>query len=272
MPARQHTPTARTAAAWRLALLFFAVGQVISPVFNQIAGTEFTTADRAGEPPIVPVGWAFAIWSLVEVLCLAYAVWALPEHRPDIALRSELAVPLTVAFAGFSCWLVAAEAEPVWATVVIFAIMVAALLKALRIALRQRHAIAAWPRLPRHLLWWTLGIYTGWSTMAVWINFTTAMAGSGAPTRSTAAVAAQLAVLAGATATAVVIVRWTRGLLPYALAACWALLTAGLGAAQAGEPVLAAGAATGFAITAASTFRARRQPGTTRQRASAGTC
>ncbi|MFF3791781.1 hypothetical protein ACFYXW_17260 [Streptomyces sp. NPDC001981] len=78
----------------------------------------------------MPVGWAFSIWGLIELLSLLYAVWALPDHRPDNRLRSELAVPLTIVFAGFSCWLVAAEFEPVWTTVVVFAVMVTGLLKA----------------------------------------------------------------------------------------------------------------------------------------------
>ncbi|WP_406408794.1 hypothetical protein [Streptomyces sp. NBC_01643] len=267
MPASQqplHSVTAPRALAWRRALLVLAVGQVISSLASQVADTELTTPDLPGEPPIVPVGWAFSIWGLIELLSLLYAVWALPDHRPDNRLRSELAVPLTIVFAGFSCWLVAAEFEPVWTTVVVFAVMVTGLLKALQIALRNRQAIAKWPRPERWLIWWTIGIYSGWSTMAIWINLTTAMADSGAPVSGTWGISAQLAVLAGATATAVVIVRWSNGLIPYTLAACWALTTAGLGATDAGETLLATAAAAGLCITAATAVHARRHAGTGR--------
>ncbi|MER5567252.1 hypothetical protein ABT083_13745 [Streptomyces goshikiensis] len=261
MPASQqplHTVTAPRALAWRRALLVLAVGQVISSLASQAADTELTTPDRTGEPPIVPVAWAFSIWGLIELLSLLYALWALPDRRPDSHLRSELAVPLSVVFAGFSCWLVAAEVEPVWTTVVIFAVMVTGLLKALQIALRNRLAIAKWPRSARWLIWWTIGIYSGWSTMAIWINLATSMAASGAPVGGPWGICGQLAVLAGATVTAVVIVRWTNGLVPYTLAACWALTTAGLGAADAGESLLAAAAAVGLCITAATAVHARR--------------
>ncbi|MFF3637464.1 hypothetical protein [Streptomyces sp. NPDC002250] len=249
--------TVRNARAWRRALVVLAVGQVISSIFSQASGTQLTTPDRSGEPPIVPVGWAFSIWGLIELLSLAYAVWALPDSRPDNRLRDELAVPLTIVYAGFSCWLVAAEIEPVWTTVVVFAIMIAGLLKALQIALHNRDAIGEWSRPAQWLIWWTIGIYSGWSTMAIWINLTTAMAGSGAPISGTWGISAQLVVLAGATATAVLITRWTDALLPYTLAACWALATAGLGAAGAGETLLAAAAAAGLVITAAVAVRTR---------------
>ncbi|MEV4916754.1 hypothetical protein AB0K47_08075 [Streptomyces tirandamycinicus] len=262
MQAVSPTRSARRAVPWRAVMLVLAVGQVVSSVLSRLYGGEFTTADRAGEPPIVPVGWAFSIWTLVELLCLAYAVWALPGRRPDPDLRDRLAVPLSVVFAGFSCWLVAAEVAPVWGTVAVFAVMIAGLLRAMSVALEQQGAIAGWGPLPRGLLWWMLGVYTGWSSIAVWVNLTTALAGSGAPVDGAVGVAGQCAVLAGATATAVAVVVWTRGLLPYALAAGWGLLTAALGALGAGQPVLAGTAAAGLAVVAATAVwaRSRRAP------------
>ncbi|MEU6705615.1 hypothetical protein [Streptomyces wuyuanensis] len=257
----QALSVSRSAApvtAWRSVMLVLALGQVASSVLSRLYGGEFTTADRPGEPPIVPVGWAFSIWTLVELLCIAYAVWAMPARRPDTDVRNQLAVPLCVVFAGFSCWLVAAEVAPVWGTVAVFAVMMCGLARAMSVALAHRPTIATWRPAPRFLLWWMLGVYTGWSTIAIWINLTTAAAGSGAPVAGTAGVAAQSAVLAGATATAVVILRWTRGLLPYALSAGWGLLTAMLGAASAGQPVLAGAAAAGFVIVTGATAVARR--------------
>ncbi|GFH37475.1 hypothetical protein [Streptomyces pacificus] len=256
------TRSTRRAVPWRAVMLVLAVGQLVSPLFSRLYGGEFTTAGRSGEPPIVPVGWAFSVWTLVELLCLAYAVWALPGHRPDPDVRNRLAVPLSVVFAGFSCWLVAAEVAPVWGTVAVFAVMVAGLLRAMSVALDHRSGIAGWGPVPRGLLWWMLGVYAGWSSIAVWVNLTTAVAGSGAPVDGAAGVAGQFAVLAGATATAVAVVRWTQGLLPYALAAGWGLLTAALGALGAGQPVLAGTAAAGLAVVAASTVwtRGRRTP------------
>ncbi|MET8299104.1 hypothetical protein ABZW02_34470, partial [Streptomyces sp. NPDC005180] len=177
------------------------------------------------------------------------------------AVRDALAAPLTVVFAGFSCWLAAAEIEPVWATVAIFAVMIAGLLRAMSIAMRYRRTIAGWPGMPRHLLWWMLGIYTGWSTIAIWVNLTTAFVGSGAPSTGPVGIVGQMAVLAGATATAVTILRWANGLLPYTLAALWALLGAVFGAIGAQQTLLAGAAAAGAAIVIAAGVPAWRHRG-----------
>jgi hypothetical protein len=258
MSVTQVWSRARGAARRRWALLGLAVAQVVAPVLSQRFGGTFTTADRAGEPPIVPPGWAFSIWGLVEVLSLGYAVWALPAHRPDPELRDRLARPLLVVFAGFTAWLAAAEIEPLWATVVVFLVMLGGLLRALQVALAEREAIGRWRPLPRALLWGTLGVYTGWSSVAVWLNLTTGLAGSGAPISGPAGTAGQLAILAGAAATAVALLRWTGGLLPYAAAVAWAFTGAIVGAADAGEPVLSGAAAVGLAVVLAATVAQRR--------------
>lgn len=229
--------------------------QLAAPALFSLSGSTALDADRSGEPPIVPAGYAFAIWGLVVVLAAGYAVWALATYRPGV--RDRLAGPLAVVFAGFSAWLAAVAVEPVWTPLVIFVVMVAALLRALAVAMAGRAEIDGWSRSGRGLLWGTLGVYTGWSSIAVWVNLTTALAGSGAPVEGPVGVAAQLAVLAGAVGTAVVVVRWTRGLLPYSAAVLWALVGAALGAWGAGEPLLAAAAAAGVLVVATLTIAAR---------------
>lgn len=256
----------RPATVRRGLLVALALGQLAAPfVIDAAGGGAFTTADRSGEPPIVPAGYAFSIWGLIEAFSLAYAVWAFSDRRPDPALRDQLAVPLLVTFAGFSAWLVAAELEPTWATLVVFLVMLASLLRALDVALDHRAAIARWSRAGRVLLWGTLGLYTGWSSIAIWINLTTALTGSGLPLTGTAAVVGQLGILAGATATAVLILRWTRGLVPYALAVGWAFVGAILGAAGAGQPILAGASVVGLAVSGAVFVLARRSGGRRRQ-------
>ncbi|WP_329792846.1 hypothetical protein V1227_13350 [Lentzea sp. DG1S-22] len=215
---------------WRVVLVVLAVGQVVSPVLvTALGGGEFTTSDRAGEPAIVPAGYAFSIWGLVEALCLAYAVWALVTRTPGQQVRDRLARPLSVVFAGFTLWLVAAEVEPVWSTVAVFVVMVTALLKALSTALRHAADIARWHRAPRVLLWSMLGVYTGWSSVAIWVNLTTALAESGAPVDGPVGVA-------------------------------WALVAVVVAAAQAGQPVPAVIAAVASVCVGAATalFRLRR--------------
>lgn len=245
------------------AMLFFAIGQFISPIFSALLGGAFTTSNRSGEPPLTPAGYTFSIWGLIEVVSVAFAIFlVLRRKRSDADLIDRLAVPLLVVFAGFSIWIVAAEVEPVWSTLVVIVIMFVALVRALRIALAEQPRIATWPRLGRALLWWTLGLYTGWLSVAMWLNVTTAFAGSGAPITGALGIAAQIAALAGALGTVLVILTWTGGLLSYAAAVCWGLAGAIVGTVDAGQPVLTVAVVVGLVIVVAATAVTRRRTGT----------
>ena len=250
---------AATTRLWRRVLVVAAVGQVASSVLASTYGGAFTTADRAGEPLIVPPGPTFSIWGLIIALSIGYAVWADSDRRPDPELRAQLTLPLLVTCVGFSLWLAAAELEPTWATVVVFLVMLAGLLRALGYAVPTGAVIARWSLPGRVLLWGTLGVYTAWSSVAIWLNLTTALVGSGAPIDTPAAVLGQAAILAAATGTAVVITWWTRGLLPYVATVAWALGGVMVSTVQEGYPALTATAAAGLAIVLVLTVLARRR-------------
>ncbi|HEX3198894.1 MAG TPA: hypothetical protein VHR39_15205, partial [Propionibacteriaceae bacterium] len=141
----------------------------------------------------------------------------------------------------------------------VFLIMLAGLLRALRNAQEERAAIRAWSPLAQVLLWGTLGLYTGWSSVAVWLNLTTALVGSGLPITTPAAIVGQAAILAGAVGTAVAITWFTQGLLPYVATIAWALGGVIVSTVQEGYPVLAATAGLGLAIVLATAVLARRQ-------------
>ena len=57
--------------------------------------------------------------------------------------------------------------------------------------------------------------------------------------------------------TAVALIRWTTGLLPYTAAVVWAFVGAVAGAAGAGEPLLAAAAGVGLATVLAAALTQR---------------
>lgn len=248
-----------TARLLRRLLVIAAVGQAVSAALVSVYGGAFTTADRSGEPLIVPVGGTFTIWSVIIALSIGYAIWADSDRRPDPELRARLTPPLLVTCVGFAVWLVAAELEPTWATVVVFLVMLGGLLRALSYAVPQRAAIAGWSPLGRVLLWGTLGLYTAWSSVAIWLNLTTALIGSGAPIDTPAAVVGQTAILAGAVGTAAVITWWTRGLLPYVATIAWALGGVMVSTVQEGWPVLTAAAAIGLGIVLVVAVLARRR-------------
>lgn len=249
----------------RWVLLVLAVGQLISPAFLFLGNSTLQT-DGPGEPPIVPSGYTFTIWAVICLLGVAYAGWQLPlrGRADDDALLDAVARPLAGVFAGFTIWLVFASTGLTWLTVVVFAAMLGLLLLAMRRAFAERARIAAWSRTGQLLVWGILGIYTGWTSVAVWINLTTALAGSGAPTTGTLGTLGQLGILAAATATATIITARTAGLLTFAAAAAWALLGAAIGAAEQQATLLAGVAAAGLlaliVVTVASRRAVRHEP------------
>src|SRR5918998_4544645 len=110
------------ARLWRQLLVVAAVGQAVSSFLVSAFGGAFTTADRSGEPLIVPPGGTFTIWSVIIALSVGYSIWAESDRRPDLALRNRLTRPLLVSCVGFSVWLVAGELEPNWAPLAFFLI------------------------------------------------------------------------------------------------------------------------------------------------------
>ena len=136
--------------------------------------------------------------------------------------------------------------------------MLTALLRALMYAKEQRVAIRAWSPFARLLLWGTLGLYTGWSSVAIWLNLCTALVGSGAPITTPAAIVGQIAILAGAVGTAVAVTWFTRGLLPYVATITWALGGVIVGTVQEGYPVLTTAAGLGLAFVLITAVLARR--------------
>lgn len=268
---QQGTPDAvvsrRSTTVAGAALVVLAVGQVVSGgLISTLADSPLMQPDRVGEPLITPPGYAFSIWGLIEAFCLGLALWLVwfRKRADDRAVRvvDALTRALLVVFAGFTVWLVASVVEPVWATLAVFVVMGVFLGVGIKVAVGSRRELETWSPLGRALVWGTLGLFAGWSTVAIWLNLTTALAFSGAPVTGTAGLVGQLAVLAGATATAVAVLRFTGGLLPYAGAVLWALVGATIGTASAGQPVLAVASAVGVLVVAgsAAVLRLHRAP------------
>jgi hypothetical protein len=150
------------------------------------------------------------------------------------------------AMAGFTAWLVVAATAPAWAAFAVFAVMLALLVVAYSSALRHRRLMGLPTRL---LLIGTLGVYTGWSAVAVPVDLASALAELGLPTVGAGAAAWQAgALLLALGAGAAVVSRW-RARAASTLAAVGGLLAVAFGAgAREGGGVLAAVAAVGAVV------------------------
>lgn len=74
-----------------LIVLLLAVGQALMAYWPELRRWPETIPTRSARltTPVVPVGWAFAIWGLIFLACLGFAVWhALPAHLDDPLLRT----------------------------------------------------------------------------------------------------------------------------------------------------------------------------------------
>jgi hypothetical protein len=72
-------------------------------------------------------------------------------------------------------------------------------------------------------------------------------------------IAAQIATLAGALGTVLIILAWTGGLLSYAAAVCWGLVGAIVGTLDAGQPVLTVAVVIGLVAVVVTTAITRRR-------------
>jgi hypothetical protein len=105
-------------------------------------------------------------------------------------------------------------------------------------------------RLTRVLLGGTLGVYTGWSAAAVWLNAAALLPGG--------ATAAWALLVAGAALTACAGARLFGGQIGFTLAAGWALLGVVVSTSGAGETGLAALATAGLAAVAVTALASRK--------------
>lgn len=210
-------PTRGRAAGWLLVV--FAVAQIAMTLAIQVFGGR-SPGGRGAELWISPAPYAFGIWGIIYLLCLVHAVAAV-RHGTGVADQSALVVPLSTLYVAAALWSIAFSAGSAWLTFVVLAVMVAAAVRALLVVInyRRREGVPDWMvRLERL----TVGLYAGWATIAVFINFASAVADQGLA--EAASVGWQWAVLAVALVALLALLWASRGALGVAVAAIWALV------------------------------------------------
>jgi hypothetical protein len=236
-------------------VLVLAVGQFVSSALSgllaapQQSGVEFS--------PLIPPGAMFSIWGVILILSLTWAALQVRPSVRDDEVRDALAPPLIVAFSGFSLWLVAAAgSQSNWLTLPVFVLLIGGLLWAVSVGLKNRAHIARWATFDRVLLWTLLGMYTGWASVAIFINVAVVVQATGAPITGTWGLIWQVLVALAAVGLGVM-VAWRTGNLVYAATVCYALVGAIISTLRYGFPVLAAVCAVGIVGVVVTTVVAR---------------
>jgi hypothetical protein len=229
----------------KAAILFAAVLAFgISPFITQ----NFQGYDPAHFPveiarhPIQPAGYAFSLWSLIYLWLAVHAIFGLMKRAEDQAWdRPRLA--LTLAALIGAVWQPIALISPVWGTITIWPMALAALAAFLQ----------ADPGRDRWLLSAPLALLAGWMTAASSVSTGILIGGYGLMSLVTAAGA-----MLGLVLLIAIPVQRARPQMPvYGLAVIWALI--GIIVANRAETPLVAGlAAFGILLTGAALLIPRR--------------
>ncbi|QDC10182.1 hypothetical protein FHY55_13400 [Oceanicola sp. D3] len=160
------------------------------------------------DPPVQPAGWAFSIWGLIYAWLIVSAVYGLLARAMDPAWDRPR-WPLFGALALGTFWLYTATLSPIWATVLIFVMLILAL--------------GAAARAPSHDSWLLgapLGLFAGWLTAASFASLGITAAGFGLWMGQTAWA---FACITGALVVGLTALLTLRPHPTYALALAWAL-------------------------------------------------
>lgn len=260
-------PTVARRRVARILIVVLAIGQPVSSLLFDLLSDEMMQSGPEFSPLIPPGAW-FAIWGLIIVASIA---WAIAQVRPSTitpepGIRDRLVGPFAVVFLGFALWLgTAAFGQDNPLGLVVFVAYIVAFAVAWRRVVAARAEIGTWNALERGLLYLTMGVYSGWVSMAFFVQIGTVVQGAGAPYDTDWGLTWQALVLGAAAGLAVLFVALSRGSFVYAATVTYALIGVGISTADAQLTLLWILAIVAVSLTWASTLVVRvvdaRRPG-----------
>jgi hypothetical protein len=234
----------------RSAVVLLAVAQLLAPLLLFPGNFNDQTAKpplAAPANPATPAGYAFAIWAVIYVGALIYAIYqALPSNAQD-ALLQRIGWLTAAGYMLCVAWILAARFGPGWMTVPIILCMLACLGAAFLIAVR-------WPE-PLGATWHAvvlvpLAIYVGWLSAATFVNAADVLPGYGFDRFGLSAQTFGVLVVIAAGMVGLAVTLWTAAYPPYVLTLLWALVSivANNGVPARGNPVSNAAALVALAV------------------------
>ena len=217
----------------------FAASPLLVPDFGGFDAEQFPIPQD--NPPVQPAGYAFAIWGVIYGWLILGLGWGLFK-KPSGAQWHDMRKPLCLSLAVGSAWLTVAVASPIWASVLIWVMLLSAL-AALFLAPVEDTTWAAWP----------VGLYAGWLSAASCVSLGLLAAGYGWLNEMTAALTfVGLAIVIGG------FVQGALGRAPtYGIAVMWALIAVAVQNYD-GTPLVAYVAGGGVLVLLVPTLRAFR--------------
>lgn len=139
------------------AALLFAASPLFAGAFGGFDPEQFPVPQA--DPPIVPASYAFAIWGLIYAYLVVHAGFGLLKRDTD-TVWDKVRWPLIVSLAVGASWISVAEISPLWATVLIWVMLLTALGALFRAMGAKEHWLLQAP----------LAIYAGWLTAASFVS------------------------------------------------------------------------------------------------------
>lgn len=149
-----------------LATVAFFISPFLSPEFGGFDPDRYPIPQN--KPPVQPAGYAFAIWGVIYLALLAHAVLGLFKYRNDNEWeKGRLSLFVSLGVGAF--WLPVALISPLWATVMIWVMLISALMALYSFEHAQPSWISRWP----------IALYAGWLSAASFVSIGLFLAGFG---------------------------------------------------------------------------------------------
>lgn len=245
----------------RLVVAACAVFAIVVAQAQMLMGWGQTAAEFAADSDatLKVAGYAFAIWGVIYLGLLIYAVRQVLPATGESELLTRLGWPSALAFLGIGWWIVAAAFDWEVGTILL---IVGSLLVLLVPLLMNAPTIRALPRtaIERWTVVWPLALLAGWLGVAAPLNLLTVLTGNGdLPTALSPTVWALVAVTA--VTVKALVVTWVLRTPAFALPIAWGLLGAFVAELER-NPTLAIGAilASGLVLVGAVILTFRLKP------------
>jgi hypothetical protein len=214
----------------RYVVLITALVQLFSP-----AVIKFNEQGIGTDALITPANYAFVIWGPITIASLLYSIFQLLPKQRQNTLYDRMAMPLSMTFAGFTTWLHAAKNEWLWVTIGIFMIMWMGLIWAYYELKKEKKKSSL---IVYMLVHGTLGLYIGWSTVAIIVNLGAALRFYGYIYPGEESLVAYLVLLAAATINALAVQRFLKVNWFYTFTIVWAYAAVAINSSFKGSSII----------------------------------
>ena len=149
-----------------IAAIGFALSPFLSAEFGGFDPDRYPVPQR--DPAVQPAGWAFSIWGVIYLGLIIHAAYGVFKYKNDEAWEAGR-FALLISLAVGAIWLPVAVASAVWATFLIWIMLITALISCYQSSKAEPSWLAHWP----------VTLYAGWLSAASFVSIGLLLAGYG---------------------------------------------------------------------------------------------